>query len=410
MKRYLIAVLLMMLALPFSASAQWYLFPGGRNSKDSLAVNTNVDSLVTSVPDSNAVKVFRDSTVSVQSDEVAVSDSLTVFEQPVTVTKVSLILPLKSTSTPNSNFLDFYCGVLLAADELGDESHRIDLNVYDSTVGLPTSLKLYDSELIIGPVSVEDIEQLAPRLHWKYLVSPLDPKAAALTDRYNIIQAPAGWEAQVDDLIRWLAEDRRESDAVVLLQSADEAGGEISRRMAEKLGASEIPYEISSTPSSYEEGVRGSCRFLIASENEEFCTTAIREIALMNLRGGHNVVYSTSKLRGISDLETESLHAAATRITASYYADPGDLEVRTFSERYRKLFKGEPSQWSFQGYDLMKYFGTQAKEKPAFWVEELYETPARGLQTDFNFDASGRNNKAIRRLKYNANNTISIVR
>ena len=149
---------------------------------------------------------------------------------------------------------------------------------------------------------------------------------------------------------------------------------------------------------------------MIASENDEFCSSAIREIALMNLRGGRNNVYSTSKLRSLSDLEVESLHAAATRITASYYADPRNPEVAAFAEKYRKLFKGEPGQWVYQGYDLMKYFGSLHADEPELWQEELSSTPGYGLQTDFRFDSSGKNNTAVRRLRYNADNTISIIR
>ncbi len=405
MKRYLIAVLILALALPFGASAQWYLFPGGRPASDSVAVAPK--------PDSTAVAVRQDS---IAGTVVQVQDSVSHFgffhEEPDTtpVTRVSLILPLKSNSTPNSNFLDFYCGVLMAADALCSNEHKFRLDVYDSTAGLPSAEKLDSSEIIIGPVGLDDVEILLPRMRGKYLISPLDPKVAPLTESYNIIQAPAGWEAQADELVRWLEEDLHGGDVVVLLQNADEAAGELTNRIAAKLGEKEISYSIGSTPSAWEEGVQGSCRFVIASENDEFCGAAVREIALMNLRGGHNIVYSTSRLRGAGDLEVESLHAAAARITASYYADPMNIAVRLFAENYRELFKAEPGQWAFQGYDLMNYFGNLAARNPGLWQEELAATPGQGLQTDFSFDASGKNNTAVRRLKYNANNTITVIK
>lgn len=414
MKRYLIAVLILALALPFSASAQWYLFPGGRPAADSVSVAQKPDSTAVTVKPENTVVL--DKTVPDSTAVAAVQDStvtFTVFEDIVDttpVTRVSLILPLKSTGTPNSNFLDFYCGVLMAADALSTDEHRFRLDVYDSTVGLPSVEKLDSSEVIIGPVGLDDVEFLLPRMRGKYLISPLDPKVAPLTESYNIIQAPSGWEAQADELVRWLIEDLRGGDVVVLLQSPDEAASELTNRIAAKLGEYEIAYTIGSTPSAWEEGVEGSCRFIIASENDEFCGAAVREIALMNIRGGHNIVYSTSKIRSAGDLEVESLHAAAARITASYYADSSDMAVRRFAENYMELFKAEPGQWAFQGYDLMNYFGSLAAKNPGLWHEELAATPGQGLQTDFSFDATGKNNTAVRRLKYNANNTISIIR
>ena len=401
MKRHLLATLAFFLLLPLSACAQWYLFPGSQ--KDSTE-RTRRDTVIINRGD-----------VIVDSVRVTLRDTL-YFETPLDeeemtpVTKVSLILPLKSTTTPNSNFLDFYCGVLLAADELSSSERLYELSVYDSAVEMPSAGDIEHSDLVIGPVNYDDMLRILPNTRGKYIISPLDPKVAALTDIHNIIQAPSGWEAQVDELVRWLDDDLRGGDAVVLLQSAEDKGGEITDRLARAMGDAGIKYSVSSEPSSMEGTVRGTCRFVIASENDEFCSSAIREIALMNLRGGHNMVYSTSKLRSLSDLEVESLHAAATRITASYYADPKNAEVSAFAARYRKMFKGEPGQWVYQGYDLMKYFGGIQAAYPDSWQEELSSTPGTGLQTDFRFDATGKNNTAVRRLRYNSDNTISIIR
>ena len=388
MKRYIIATLVCLMLLPLAASAQWYLFPGGRPAKDSTAVdNSGLDF------------------VPVRTDEEMEEELASVW-----TTKVSLILPFKSTETPNSNFLDFYSGVLMAADALSSPERHFEISVYDSTVGLPTSAELESSDLIIGPVSYDDISRVLPRSRGKFIISPLDPKAASLTDRHKVIQAPSSWESQVDDLIKWVSEDLKGGDAVVLLISAEEGSGEISQRMAGRLGEEKVKYDISSTPSAYEGVVRGTCRFIIASENDSFCSSCIRDIALMNLRGGRNAVYSTSRLRSISDLEIESIHAAAANITASYYADPADAAVARFSDSYRALFKGDTGQWVFQGYDLMHYFGTTLGRDQSQWLAELAATPGKGLQTDFRFDANGKNNTAVRRIRYNTNNTITTVR
>ena len=41
MKRYLLSILILTVLLPLGASAQWYLFPGGRPAKDSTSVSTS---------------------------------------------------------------------------------------------------------------------------------------------------------------------------------------------------------------------------------------------------------------------------------------------------------------------------------------------------------------------------------
>ena len=264
--------------------------------------------------------------------------------------------------------------------------------------------------MIIGPVGFDDVLRILPRTRGNYIISPLDPKVASLTARHNVIQAPSGWDSQMDEIAAWVCDDFKSGDAVVLLQNPDERASEAFSRLAMTLGEKGVEYTVNATPASYEGLVSGTCRFILGSEDETFCSSMIREIALMNLRGGRNVVYGTSKLRSISDLEVESIHAAGARITASYYADPTDAKVKAFDEVYGDLFKGEPGQWVYQGYDLMMYFGSTLGRERSEWVSELASTPGTGLQTDFRFDASGKTNTAVRRLRYNSNNTITLLR
>ena len=58
----------------------------------------------------------------------------------------------------------------------------------------------------------------------------------------------------------------------------------------------------------------------------------------------------------------------------------------------------------------MNYFGTLLEKNGEFTTETLAATTWNGLQTDFKFDESGKNNTAVRRLLYNANNTITLIR
>lgn len=397
MRRYLLAILVFTLLMPLGASAQWYLFPGGRPAKDSTAVKSAEEKFV---PLSDGSK------------QEAAKDPFAedLFAEEIVPLRVSLILPFKSTSTPNSNFLDFYSGVLMAADALSKDGKPMELSVFDSTVGMPGIAELENSDLIIGPVNYEDVERILPRAHGKFIISPLDPKVAQLTDAHNVIQAPSSWESQVDELVEWLGADKRGGDLVVLLKNTGEGDGPMSSRMAQKLGEAGIPYEVSSTPSAYEGRVSGTCRFLLASESDEFCISAVREIALMNLRGTHNAVYTTSRIRSLNELEVESIHAAHAHVTAAYYADPGDRDVRLFTQRYKEKFKGDPGQWVYQGYDLMNYFGTILEQNQGFSLEAVSATQGKGLQTDFSFDKTGKTNTAVRRLLYNTNNSISVVR
>lgn len=438
-KRFITAAFSLCLLLsPAGASAQWFLFPGSRPQSDTLTViskEAKDEGGAARRPGNSGSGNTSHSGTGLQDDSgsgslsfgAAVPDSSPVRNEEADTTglpyrwgqhrndfenalKVSLILPFRTSGTPNSNFLDFYSGALLAADRLASAGSRISLRVFDSSEGLPGAGVLQESDLIIGPVSCDDILPALALAGGKFIVSPLDPKAAEFTSRHNLIQAPSGWEAQVDGMVQWLAADLMEGESVILLQSDSEAGGEITGRMALRLADAGIPYEISSAPFPEEGGRAAGTIFVIASENDEFCCNCIREIAIANLQGGDYSVYSTSRLRALQDLETESLHAARAHITASYYADQANPLVQAFARDYKRLFKAEPGQWAYQGYDLMYYFGRRMTEDPQDWPVFLPDHPANGLQTDFRFDGSGRNNTAVRKLRYDPANTITIIR
>ncbi len=182
MKRYLLSSLVFLLLLPVGASAQWYLFPGGRHAKDSSGVKTSDNTFVPLRDESQKKEAAIDFEFEEEEEVEAV--------EAVHAARVSLILPLKSTGTPNSNFLDFYSGVLMAANSLSEGEKPIELSVYDSTVGMPSISELEQSDLIIGPVNFDDVQRLLPRARGKLIVSPLDPKVASLTGEASLSYLP----------------------------------------------------------------------------------------------------------------------------------------------------------------------------------------------------------------------------
>ena len=83
------------------------------------------------------------------------------------------------------------------------------------------------------------------------------------------------------------------------------------------------------------------------------------------------------------------------------YSNP---KVDAFVRAYRALFKTEPSQFAFQGYDTARYFMERATKGTGY---------ARGLHTDFFLepDEFGNGvNKAVRRIVYRKDFTTSLER
>ena len=283
MKRISILALLVC-ALSLNACAQWYLFPGKKKQADT----TKVDSMRSYRPDSVAKQDATAPIDSVVTEEVPVLDSPYELDMP-SVIRIGLVLPLQaSTKKPSENFLDFYSGTLLALRELGSAGLQAELQVYDtadSQGNIPQSL-IDESDVIIGPVSYSDLELAAAQCSGKVLISPLEPKAAALAATSPVVQAPSGWSAQVDELVQWVREELPVGEVLYVIRdsTAFTPGGQ-SAYLLEQLQARGVRYESLGSVEELPLDKKQKLRVTVASEQDNFNTAIVRGLGIEGARG-----------------------------------------------------------------------------------------------------------------------------
>jgi len=334
----------------------------------------------------------------------------------------SILIPVGKSGRTNSLMLDFYSGALLAARDLGRHGVDVTLNAYDYPANtLPAGEEGYASQdFVIGPVSNEDLLETVRRSEGEtWIVSPLDQKAAALADTLqNIIQAPSGTDAQISDMVSWVREDLEEGDKVVLLLQKGEEGDypqTVIRQMQEsgmtyttleytRQESKSIFHSISNLVNEY-----GTGRFVLASESEAFAIEAVRNLFLLSHRNARIALYSTSKIRTFNTIEVEQLHDVNLHASVSYFVDYRNGNVQDFVQGYRALFNAEPSQFAFQGYDLMKSLSILKARYGKKWFRTLDKVTVKGLQSDFSFvrlPEGGFANTAVRRVVYTTDKRI----
>lgn len=403
MKRFSILALLVC-ALSLNACAQWYLFPGKKKQVDT----TKVDSMRNYRPDSVAKQDTPAPLDSVVTEETPVVDSPYVLDMP-SVIRIGLALPLQaSAQKPSDNFLDFYSGALLALRELGSAGLKAELQVYDSgdsKTAIPKSL-IDESDVIIGPVSYEELENSVPLCADKVLISPLEPKAAALAASGPVVQAPSGWNAQVDELVGWIREELPIGDVLYVVRDSTAMNpGTQSAYFIEQLQARGVRYEsvLSVSEISFKKGQKA--HVAIASEKENFITSIVRALGIEGARNNNVVLYGTSRVRTNGITQTD-LHSTEAHMALSYFIDYDDPAVRQFVLSYRSLFQGEPGSFAFQGYDTTHYFVTLCAKYGRQWYKKLDEYAEKGLQADFRFrEEPARVNQAARRVVYRSDLT-----
>lgn len=344
---------------------------------------------------------------------------------------ISLLLPLNardSTSGSRSS-MDFYCGTLLAARQLGVDGINIDLSVYDVADGQMAidREKVNSSDVVIGPVSPGALGNLMSTIqNSTYVVSPLDHRAEKMALSYrNFIQAPSSSAAQYADLVDWIGEEKSPHDSVLVIyeKGTEEKAG--IKVIADGLKENSIGFQTLSYSILEGRDIANTLRnkmtltaknhLMIASESEAFVNDVIRNINLMVHEKYDVAVYASSKIRGFETIEGENLHNANLHVSTSYYIDYDQKEVQDFIMEYRALFNTEPTPFAFQGYDIMMYFAGICSKYGDAWPSMLPFEDEEMLQSGFKFSRVsvgmseiGFVNTAIRRVTYGPDFSLSL--
>ena len=326
MKRLCI-LLILLSSLPSCAAAQWYLFPGNKKAAEKTTQRdttrpARTDSVVRPAQDN--LRTAGDTLL----QEAPVPAWADAYRQDIPdLIRIGLILPFQASGTAASeNFLDLYGGALIALRELGSAGLKAELQVYDSadkTASLEQAVRT-GNDLLIGPVALADIQRALPALpHDKVLVSPLEPKAAELAADGPVVQSPCPWTAQIDEMVRWIREERMPTEEIYVVQDTAAVGrGEQSNylmaRTRNVLSVGEIPF------------AKGrKFRVVVASDRDSFLASSVRSLSIQGALNDNVVLYGTSRVR-TNGTGPNDLHNVNAHLTSAYFIDYEDPAVRAF--------------------------------------------------------------------------------
>lgn len=355
-------------------------------------------------------------------------DTLRETFSPKQEVNATLILPLTGNDgAPNRNNIDFYCGTLLAVYDLGNAGIDCKFNVYD-TMDSDSQIRMETvsgSDMIIGPISAADLTRMfsiAPNA--QMIISPLDQRAERLVNEHpNMIQIPTPYSAQYKDLVNWMEQEYRDGDKVIMISEKAARQNNLTGPIKEVLDSSALAYQTFSysilegrdvtTPLSGLMTQEGTNRVIIASESEAFVNDVVRNLNLLIRENIDIVLYSPSKIRSFDTIEVENLHNLSTHVSLTYYIDYNDPEVMDFLLKYRAFFGTEPTQFSYQGYDIAKFCIGMCSAYGDDWKQMLQSTEKRMLQSTFAIKKEpfkGYVNNGVRRIVYDKGYSVTSVK
>jgi len=337
--------------------------------------------------------------------------------------RIALLLPFNSkSSSPSSNYLDFYSGVLLALERIKSLGIDADLKVIDITeyannIGaLASDQFLGDRDFVIGPVMSADISKIVDYCNMRGipLISPMDQQAEKLVaDNPSLIQAPVSADNQIARLVESMGFASTAKDNVIVIR---EKGSDslYYKQIEAALVRADIPFRtfsygilegrrIDATLSSSYLSSGKTNHMIIASEKESFASDAVRNISLLSSR--YDIVgYGSNRLRNFETIELEAYQNVSMHFSLGYYVDYSRPEVRDFVFKYRALFNTEPGAYAFQGYDLTNYFTEALRKYGKRFSRSLGDFDMKLLQSNMHYEKpspwGGYLNKATKNIVY----------
>jgi len=339
---------------------------------------------------------------------------------------LALILPFNANGKASESNMDFYSGVLLALRDLEKEGVKTTLNVYDLQAGIPSSFDLSKNDFVLGPITSSDLTTILGVTGGQVpVISPLDQRAGELAETYRgFIQAPSSATSQYNELAAWAADDAVPGDKIILVTETVSSGANApAEGVRAALVAAGTPFEAVSWTLAQGHSLPASLtallakggvnRIIVASEKESFVADIVRNLSILLGRGYKIAMYAPSRVRTFETVDSSLYHQDHLHICSPYFADYDTPEVKAFVRSYRALYRTEPSQFAFQGYDLAHYFAKIVAKYGSRWTRALPRVNEHGLHTDFRFekaaDGSYRNT-GIRRIVYDTDYSTYLTR
>lgn len=312
--------------------------------------------------------------------------------------RVALLLPLSEDGEVRPNFMEFYQGALLAAEELRAEGHSVELNVFNTERSIAVIDRIVSddafrrSDVVIGPVYEEELPavmEFSSRTGVP-VVSPL----AELEGDYGstLFQLSPASEYRYRKVRELVGEGKN-----IVFITSDATDTEFEKEMKTVVG--EAPYQVvhyrKGTPSHQIDKLIGGRDteniFVVTAADEAGVDLILAALSsVQNSRLSRSVgtgaikVIGSPKWMRFRNLDRSLLFKLNVSFVTSYHADRGNRAVVEFDNRYIESFGRIPSLYSYRGYDALKMFADASLES-ADGVSGALQGVRTPLQTPYGF-------------------------
>lgn len=300
-------------------------------------------------------------------------------------------------SAKTINYLEFFEGAGLAVEKMVSEGLKVKLYVYDTYQNakvvdqLVKKPEFLSFDLIIGPVFPE-CQRTITELSAKNRIPMVSPLSS---DSRYVSSDPYYFQINPDKKLRMIGtadyiinEFSRQNIILLSRGNNNDSQKILTDKLKDKINNN--GFHIYNLWNNEMEGFEK----LLNPENENFVVMTEDDEA--NISVAINRLYIASKTYKITliapqeytrlqSINIEYLHNLKLHYLAPYFIDYSNSHVTAFIEKYRKNFSTEPSQFSFQGYDVTTDFLNDLRLYGKKFVSMSPIPKTNLLQADYDF-------------------------
>ena len=324
---------------------------------------------------------------------------------------VSFLLPFFATgdemNAKSKIGLEFFSGCKLALDSLKRAGFVINARVFDTQSDSSAITKILDkpefqkSELIIGPLYASDFKVVSSFANKKGIpiVSPFSQSVAILENAPNAIKITPDQKTLLEEMSRYLLKEKKMA-TFTLIRNSNAKDQDAANWIAEVFkNEGNLPEgkfkEI--TYSGVNEVIENLSE---SSENIIIFPTSVQvqvidAIARMsNSRIGKRItLVGLNDWNSYENIEFDHLNNLNFTYAAPTKPNFSSSESKSFQKKFKEEFKGEPTNYAYQGFDATLFFidALTRFENPSLSCLEKMAQEC-GLNSCYKFSRTGKDN------------------
>ena len=345
-----------------------------------------------------------------QLDEVSSTCTLKTSEKPKEIS-VAFLLPFFATgeemNAKSKIGLDFYSGCKLALDSLKKAGFTVNARIFDTQSDSSAIAKIIDkpefqkSDLIIGPLYASDFKVVSNFANKKGIpiVSPFSQSDAILENAPNAIKITPDQKTLLEEMSRFLLKEKKMA-SFTLIRNSNSKDQDAANWIAEiiktegKLGEGKFKEITYSGVNDVIENLNESTENILI-----FPTTVQVQVIDAIARMSNSRLGKRITLVGLNDwnsyenIEFDHLNNLNFTYAAPTKTDFNSLASKSFQKKFKEEFKGEPTNYAFQGFDATLFFieALTRFEKPTLSCLEKMAL-ACGINSCYKFSRTGKDN------------------